>query len=274
MFTADQGKLISNECALALSGVLKKVNERSPDLHAQFVMSNCKIALRYLQHIHQIGTATYPPIAVSLCRTFYEIVCATMYLAANKGELGDFLKFGRLLYYEMGEAQNLKGKLLRQLVPDHEELRTYFRAKKDSCGGKQKQLSWHGMSIVELGLAVGMEQYADDESDVKSRRSHYTRTSKFVHGDSLISLLAYNFDENGIEPTPFAPPMEIVGVDALSLTCGWFIVLIASVGVGLSIDVATEYHRLNGVWRRVWEEATGTKITTPLDALVAESGTS
>lgn len=253
------------ECARALSGVVKKVKEGNPDLHAQFVVSNCKIALCYLNHIHQIGIDTYPPIAVSLCRTFYEIVCSTMYLAENKGELSDFLKFGRLMYYDMGEAQNLTGNILNKLVPDHEELRVYFKAKKDKSGGKQKQLSWHGMSIVELGKAVGMEEFAEDESDVKFRRSHYSRTSKVVHGDSLISLLAYNFDENGVEPTPFAPPMEAFRVDALGLPCPLFIVLLASVGVGLSIDITSEYDRLNGVWRKVWEEATGTKVTTPLD---------
>ena len=265
MFTSEQGKMMNLECALALSGVLKKVNESNPDLHAMFVMSNCKIALRYLQNIHHIAIDIYPPIAVSLCRTFYELVCSTMYLATNKSELEDFLNFGRLMYYETGEAQNLPGKMLNQLVPDREELRTYFRAKKGKSMSRQRQLSWHGMDIIELGKAVGIEKFAGDDAEIKIRRSHYTRTSKMVHGDSLISLLAYNFDENGLEPIPFAPPMETFRTDALSLPCALFIGLLATVGVGLSLDITSEYDRLNGVWRKVWEEATGTKVTTPLD---------
>jgi Family of unknown function (DUF5677) len=228
-------------------------------------MSNCKIALQYLHYIHTLGIDGYFPMAVSLFRTYYEIVCATMYLAENKNELGDFLKFGRLMLYETGEGQNLKGKTLNQLVPDHEDLRAYFKQKKEQPGAKQKQLSWHGMSIIELGRAVGMEKFIEHESEVKSRRSYYARTSKLVHGDSLISLLAFNLDQFGMEPTPFAPPMETFRVDALSLPCPLFVVLLATVGVGLELDISAEYDRLNGVWRRVWEEATGQKVTTALD---------
>lgn len=265
MFTAEQGKLMNYECAMAFNSVLQKVNASKPDLHARFVMSNCKIAFGYLESVHRLAIESYPPMAVSLCRTYYEIVCATMYLAENKNELDDFLKFGRLLLYETGEEQNLKGKTLNQLVPDHEELRTYFKKKKEQFGAKQKQLSWHGMSIIELGRAVGMEKYIEHEADVKKRRSHYTRTSKLVHGDSLIALLAYNLDQSGMDPLPFAPPMEVFRVDALSLPCPLFIVLLASVGVYLKIDIKAEFDRLNGVWRQVWEETTGQKVTTPLD---------
>jgi hypothetical protein len=136
VFTAEQGKLLNRECAVALSSVLRKVTASNPDLHAQFTMSNCKIALRYLQYIHQIAIDGYSPIAVSLFRTYYEIVCSTMYLAEHKDELDDFLKFGRLMYFEIGQLQKAKGKLLNQLVPDHTELREYFLKKKHQHGGK------------------------------------------------------------------------------------------------------------------------------------------
>ena|ERR1039458_2172747 len=128
MFTAEHGKLLNQECFTAFNSAWEKVRRTNPDVHAQFVMSNCRIALQYLQYIHMHGIDGYPPIAVSLFRTYYEIVCSTMYLADNKAELGDFLSFGRLMYYEMGQGEKLKGRLLNQLVPDHKELRAHFLA--------------------------------------------------------------------------------------------------------------------------------------------------
>jgi hypothetical protein len=103
MFTAEQGRLLNQECSIAFESAWEKVRRSSPDVHAQFVMSNCRIALRYLQYIHQIAIEGYPPIAVSLFRTYYETVCSTMYLAEHKDELDDFLKFGRRMYYEIGD---------------------------------------------------------------------------------------------------------------------------------------------------------------------------
>jgi hypothetical protein len=266
MFTVEQGKLLNSECARALGALLKKVPNNESHRHAHFVMSNCKIALQYLQHIHKIAIETYPPIAVSLCRTYYEIVCSTIYLAKNEAELDDFLNFGRLMYYESGQQASLPGKLLNGMgVSDLEDLRKYFQAKKEKYGKKgSNQLSWHGMHIVELGKAVDLEKFCN-ESEAKVRRSHYGRASKLVHGDSLTSLMAYNFDEFGIEPRPYAPPMDMFRVDAMAMVCGWFLVMIASVGEALRIDFIREYDRLNAVWRQIWEDSTGVKVTTEFD---------
>jgi hypothetical protein len=252
MFTADQGKLLNKECALALSSVLRKVKATNPDLHAQFLMSNCKIALRYLQYIHQIAIDGYSPIAVSLFRTYYEIVCSTMYLAEHKEELKDFLDFGRRMYYEIGEGQKLKGKLLNELVPDHKELRSRFQEKKKQRGGNLP--SWHGMTIEDLAKAVGMEQFADQQIV----RSQFSKASKLVHGDSLLTVLAYNLEVDGIVPLPFAEPMETFRRDAVAATCALFIALLAAVDLGLLVGFKGELDRLNEVWRRVWIEATGT----------------
>lgn len=249
MLTADQGKRLNQECATALSGVLRKVKLSNPDLHARFVMSNCKIALRYLQYIHQIGIDGYSPIAVSLFRTYYEIVCATMFLAENKGELDDFLQFGRRMHFEIGQAQKFKGKLLNELIPDHEELRQRFLKKRK---GRGQSLSWHGMTIEALGSAVGMEKYADQQLV----RSQYMKASKLVHGDSLLALLAYNLEqEQDVVPTPFAPPMEVFRIDAMAATCPLFIALLASVDVGLLLGFQQEIDTLNAVWKSVWDEA-------------------
>ena len=248
MFTADQGKRLNQECATALSGILRKVKLSKPDLHAQFLMSNCKIALRYLQYIHRIGIEGYSPIAVSLFRTYYEIVCATMYLAKHRDELDDFLQFGRRMHFEIGQAQKVKGKLLKELIPDHEELRQRFRKKKNERGGKL--LSWHGMTIEDLGNAVGMEQYADQQLV----RSQYMKASKLVHGDSLLALMAYNLEKD-IAPIPFAPPMEIFRIDAMAATCPLFIALLATMDVGLLLGFQQEIDSLNSVWKNVWNEA-------------------
>ena len=258
MFTPEQGTLMNSECSIAFSGVLRKMMQREPDRHALFVMSSCGVALRYLQFIHMIGIAGYSPIAVSLSRTYLEIICATMYLAAHKEELDDFLNYGRLMFYESGEGMNIDGKLLNQLVPDHETLRAHFKVKK-AKSGKRKHLSWHGMSLNELRDAVELEKFAQNEADVKTRRSHYDHMSKLVHGDSLIAILAYNLDQ-GTEPIPFAPAMEAFRVDALGSPCPLFIVLLASIGVALNLDITEEFDRLNGVWKRIWEEATGEKV--------------
>src|SRR5260221_464176 len=130
MFTAEQGMLLSGECGIAFKSAWEKVRRSNPDVHAQFVMSNCRIALRYLQYIHQIAIEGYTPIAVSLFRTYYEIVCSTMYLAEHKEELADFLNFGRRMYYEIGQDRKIKGALLNQLVPDQKQLREHFMEKK------------------------------------------------------------------------------------------------------------------------------------------------
>ena len=260
MYNVDTGKLLNRECSLALSGVLRKVQASDPDLHAQFIMSNCKVALRYLQHIHQIGLDGYSPIAVSLFRTYYEIVCSTMYLAEHKEELDDFLNFGLCMYYEILQDQKLKGKLLKEFLPGHKELRDHFQAKKKMREGKLP--SWHGMSIENLGASVGMEQYTDQQLV----RSQYSRASKMLHGDSLLTLLAYNF-EHGSDPVPFAPPMEVFRRDAVGGACPLFIALLASVDVGLMIGFKDELDRLNAVWQRVWMESTGVNPQDIIDNL-------
>jgi hypothetical protein len=215
-------------------------------------MSNCKIALRYLQYIHQIGIGGYSPIAVSLFRTYYEIVCATMYLAEHRDELDDFLQFGRRMQFEIGQAQKFKGKLLNELIPDHEELRQRFLKKKNERGGKL--LSWHGMTIEDLGIAVGMEQYADQQLV----RSQYLKASKLVHGDSLLALMAYNLEQD-IAPIPFAPPMEVFRIDAMAATCPLFIALLATMDVGLLLGFQQEIDTLSAVWKTVWDEAVATQ---------------
>jgi hypothetical protein len=197
-------------------------------------------------------------MAVSLFRTYYEIVCSTMFLAEHKEELDDFLKFGRLMYYEIGQDQKLKGKLLNQLVPDHEQLRRYFLEKRERRGGKL--LSWHGMTINDLGKAVGMEKYWDQQIV----RSQYAKASKLVHGDSLLALLAYDLDHFGMTAMPFAEPSIAFRVDAVAATCGLFIALLASVDCGLLIGFRTELDRLNAVWRRVWKDATGIDVDEAL----------
>lgn len=267
MFSADQGKLLNRECSIAFNSAWEKVRRSNPDVHAQFVMSNCRIALRYLKYIHQIAIEGYPPIAVSLFRSYYEIVCSTMYLAEHKEELADFLKFGRRMYYEIGESQKLKGSLLNRLVPDHKQLREYFMQKKKRLGGKL--LSWHGMTIDDLGKAVGMEKYADQQIV----RSQYAKASKLVHGDSLLSVLAYNLDQDGMEPTPFVEPTAMFRVDALAATCALFIALLASVDVGLLIGFKDELDRLNTVWQKMWKEATGVDIQEAIDKLNTEERT-
>src|SRR5262249_25629807 len=92
MFTAEQGKLLNQECSTAFNSAWEKVRRTNPDVHAQFVMSNCRIALQYFAVHPHARHRRLQPIAVSLFRTFYEIVCSTMYLAENKAELGDFLR--------------------------------------------------------------------------------------------------------------------------------------------------------------------------------------
>ena len=227
-------------------------------------MSDCGIALRYLQYIHMHGIDGYTPIAASLFRTFYEIVCSTMYLAENKAELDDFLKFGRLMYFEMAQGEKLKGKLLNQLVPDHKELRAHFLAKKNSRGGKL--LSWHGMTIEALGKAVGMERYTDQQIV----RSQYAKASKLVHGDSLLTLLAYNLDDTGMQPKPFTSPPEIFRLQAVAPPCPLFIALLTSVDCSLTVGFNAELERLNTVWRQVVKDAMGIDVDEELRKLNAQ----
>jgi hypothetical protein len=59
-------------------------------------------------------------------------------------------------------------------------------------------------TIEELGKAVGMEKFADQQIV----RSQFSRASKLVHGDSLLAVLAYNLENAGMMPLPFAEPME------------------------------------------------------------------
>jgi Family of unknown function (DUF5677) len=254
MFTVEQGQLLNKESVAAFNSALKKVQASKPDLHGQFVMSNCRVALKYLKYIHQIAIDGYSPIAVSLFRTYYEIVCSTMYLAEHKDEMGDFLKFGRRMIYEMGEGEKVKGGILNKLVPDHKELREYFLDKRKKHGGKLP--SWHGMTIDDLGKAVGMETYADQQLV----RGQVAMASKLVHGDSLLTVLAYNVGQSGMSPVPFAEPGEEYRVSALAATCAMFITLLASVDVGLQIGFKDELDRLNHVWRTIWKEATGVDV--------------
>lgn len=261
MFTVEQVKLMNKECAAAFKSAWDKVRLSNHDLHAQFVMSNVGVAVRYLQHIHQIAIGGYSPIAVSVFRTYYEIVCSTMYLAEHKDELDDFLKFGRLMYHEVGQRQNASDKQLNQLVPDHRELRQHFAEKRKQRGGKLP--SWHGMTIDDLGKAVGMEKYADH----KIVRSQYFTASKLVHGDSLLTMLAYNLDQFGIQPTPFAPPVTVFRGMAVAATCALFISLLATVDVGLMIGFKDELDKLNAVWHQIWLEATGVDPQDTIDSL-------
>jgi hypothetical protein len=44
-------------------------------------------------------------------------------------------------------------------------------------------------------------------------------------------------------------------MSALSLTCGMFIVLLATLDVALMVGLKEEIDRLNDTWRTVWKEA-------------------
>jgi hypothetical protein len=111
------------------------------------------------------------------------------------------------------------------------------------------------MTIEDLGNAVGMEKYADQQLV----RSQYMKASKLVHGDNLLSLLAYNL-EQGAAPTPFSPPMEVFRIDAMAATCPLFIALLTAVDVGLLIGFQNEIDALNAVWKKVWDEAMTTGV--------------
>ncbi len=263
VFTVEQAANLTLECENALQSAIEKVSRGEP--HALFVMSNCRIAVRYLAYIHSIATKGFSPIAVSLYRTYYEIVCSTMYLAEHKEELDDFLDFGRVMTYEIGEKQNISGKLLNQLVPDHKELLQRFRDKKKRRGGKQ--LSWHGMKIEILARTVGMEKY----SDQKIVRAQYSIASKLVHGDSLLALLAFKPEVARMIPRPFLEPSAQYGVQAIGSTCALFIALLASVNSALSLNLTDEYDRLNKFWQQIWKDVTGVDPQETVDRLTKAS---
>ena len=104
-FSTDDARILNEESARALSSILAKAAAAEPDRHRDFVLSSCAVALRYLEQIHIFGTSGYSPIALSLSRSFFEIVCGTIYLAENKSELEDFVSFGPLTQFEMLERQ-------------------------------------------------------------------------------------------------------------------------------------------------------------------------
>jgi hypothetical protein len=261
-FSEEHGKLLNRECLEAFKSVFEKVKTSHPDNdHAKVLMSNCGVALRYLTHINQVGIVGFSPIAVSLSRTYYEIVCSTMYLAENKSELDDFVKFGRLMHYEIAKSQRVKGGDLNILFPDRQELRAYFTDKKQQRGGQW--LSWHGMTIEKLGETVGMEKYAE----AQIVRSQYSLASKLVHGDSLTSLLLYDLDERGMKPELFAEPMEIFRFIPAGATCPLFIALLTAVDCGLKVGFKDEVDRLNAVWRKVMLEAVGLDVDAELKTM-------
>lgn len=260
--TEEHGKALNEECSEALQSVFKKVKRSHPDSnHAKVVMGNCWVALRYLEQINQVGIVGYSPIAVCLYRTYYEIVCSTMYLAEHESELDDFVEFGRLMYYEIAKDERVKGKAVNMLFPDRQELRKRFEEKRRLRGGKL--LSWHGMTIEKLGAAVGMEKYAEPQI----ARSGYSLASRFVHGDSLTSLLLYDPSRAGMEPKTFARPTELLHFIGAGATCPLFSVLLATVDCGLKVGLTEEVDRLNAVWRRVMQEAGGIDVDLELAKL-------
>ena len=146
-----------------------------------------------------------------------------MYLAEHKDELEDFLSFGRLMHHEAGQQHSVSDNVLNQLVPDHQELRTVFAEKRKQRGGKLP--SWHRMTIEKLGKAVGMDKYTDPETV----RGQYSMASKLVHGDSLLTLLAYNIEQTGMLPIPLAPTGAELRLMAVVATFSLFIALLATV---------------------------------------------
>jgi len=260
-FTEEHVKLLNQACSGALKSVFQKVRTAMPTDHAKVLMNNCAVALHYLTHINQVGVFGYSPIAVSLSRTYYEIVCSTMYLAENKSELADFVKFGRLMHYETAKSQRVKGKHLNILFPDSQELKGYFTEKRKQRGGNL--LSWHGMTIEKLGETVGMEKY----TEAQIVRSQYSFASKVVHGDSLTSLLLYDPEKRGMKPEPFAEPMELFRIIAVGATCPLFVALLTAVGCGLNVGFKDEVDRLNAVWRKVMMEGVGIDVDAELAKL-------
>jgi len=258
MMTPAHGKQLNEACSAALASATRKVMVSMPDGHAKAVLHNCVIAVEYVHYIHQIGIGGFSPIAVSLSRTFYEIVCSTMYLAENKSELEDFVKFGALMHYEIAKNQRTKGKDLNILFPDHQTLYRHFDSKRRARGGKL--LSWHGMTIEKLGKTVGMEKSVDTQIV----RSQYSLASKLVHGDTLGSLLLYDLEETGTIARAFGTPMEIFRLVATGATCALFIALLAFVQSGLSVDLTQELASLNDAWRKVMLEAFGADVEAEL----------
>jgi hypothetical protein len=116
------------------------------------------------------------------------------------------------------------------------------------------------MTIDALGKSVGMEKYTEQQIV----RNQYAKASKLVHGDSLLTLLAYNLDENGMQPKAFAPAMEVFRAQAIAAPCPLFIALLSSVDCGLMVGFGDELETLNNVWRQVWREITGTDVDVVL----------
>lgn len=261
MLTAKHGKQLNEACWSAVSSAMRTVLGTNSSDHAKAVMSNCALACRYLSYIHQVGIGGFAPIAVSLFRTYYEIALSTMYLAENKTELDDFVRFGKLMHHEVAKNYNTRGKHINILFADRHDLKQHFERKRSERGGKL--LSWHGMTIQKLGEVVGIERY----SDAQIVRGNYDAASKLVHGDTLASMLLYNLETRGIAPAAFEEPMEIYRSNATIAGVPLFIALLTFIQCGCSVHLQHEIDSLNTILRRVMREAFNTDIERELQKL-------
>ena len=242
LINPEQVSTLTRVAKATVDSLVLKVRLKAND-HRIIVGSCVTTSFYYLEAVLRTGTGGFSPIAVSLNRTFYETVCATMYLADHPDELQDFIDFGRLMHFEIIEGFGVPGKAVNELIPDHKDLSEHFKNKRRGS----KQISWHGLDIGALGRAVGIEKYTDQ----KLVRGMYKASSKLVHGDCLTALLLYTFDaETGaFVMKPFAQPMvfyEVLTHNGFPL----FIALIASINSAfLDLDLRADLDALNRAWQ-------------------------
>ena len=150
-------------------------------LHAELVLNSCVVTCNVVKEIARIE---YSPVAYGLCRSVVELVAATIYLAEYPESSDDFQNYGKWLHSELGRASN-NGK---PLLTNHDELGKYFQEKT-----KRGFPTWHGLTLEALVNSI----------DSRMLKVH---TSSFLHGDSLMTILAMAQSPDGdFSPKLFTP---------------------------------------------------------------------
>jgi hypothetical protein len=161
--------------AIIFANIGMKINQHeSPESHTQVVVSQCRVAWEIFNSILCLAAYDYGLGAISLSRSLFELVVATIFLIENPSRLQDFVDYGKMIAHELAESLGADKKYLAAFrrEADYDKLKKHF--------GHE---TWYGGSIRRLVEAAGMD---------KLYESFYKEASSIAHGDSFVTL-AYHY---------------------------------------------------------------------------------
>lgn len=165
--------ILEEYCAvLALTRPL--LAHRKSDDFKHTVMLQSGIAWLHYNAIVLLLANEFGVQGLVLCRTLFEVAVGTLYLIKNPRLLVDFTDHGKLLFYEQCLATGMSAQELAKIAPECKAIKARQKGNRRS--------PWHGSTIKNIAVAVGMGETYDILYPDASGATHVDATKTLSHG--------------------------------------------------------------------------------------------